>query len=594
MFMAAVAIVLVLASGYIWLTRGFFSALLNMLCVIVAGAIAFGVMEHVAYAVLRASPERGFFSFISGAAWSIGLAIPFAASLAILRLIVDKLIPHNTKLVSSADYAGGAVCGIISGVITAGIMVMTIGFLRVSSNFMGYQPVVYTSQGGVKGNLEREKNPIRPYVDEWTAELYERLSLASLRAPRPLARYHPEFHELPATLRFNFEEGKSRNTFAPKDFTVTHYYTVGDTAAGTPLTELTTDRWHENAQAVIGLDGQRLNRGYLAGFVIRFNSSARESGRNAQVLATNAQLRLVVQRPGGDSIAVHPIAVIAQQDAADPEMARFWYDADRVTATSLGGNATPTMAFEFAVPPGYQPVSLYVKGARYTPPAQPSQEFAGPTSRDMTIPALARGGFSAGDLNDEHAVVVETGRGAQDVIRVTNALGFSIRKGAELGLETEKLSRGGFAVISGDQQLSRAGSGGFVDQALQINRFAATPDTVIVQVDVSLNRPTRLNGPAFDATSGEDDTLYLLDANGIPYQAIGFVYEDQRFRHVRFTPGQPIKSLSELPPLSPSIGDQKLMMIFRCSFGGNVEKFIVGKQVVATFDPPIALDQSQN
>jgi uncharacterized membrane protein required for colicin V production len=599
MFMALVAIIVVLASTYIWLTRGFFSAMVNMVCVIIAGAIAFGVVEPLAYMILDSAPERGFASLIRDASWAIALAVPFTLSVVALRLTVDKLLPHNTKVVSGADYAGGALCGAVAGVITAGVMVMTIGFLRVKTDFMGYQPVAYTGQGGVKGNLERNKDPLRPYVDEWTAGFYERLSLTSLRPSRPLASYHPEFHELPGTLRFNFEEGKSRNTFARKDFTVTHYYTVGDTERGTPMNDLTRDGWHKtSSQGVIDLDGKRMNQGYLAGFIIRFNSSAREGGRNAQILATNAQLRLVSEsRDGRSSVATHPIAVIAQEDASDPEMARFWYDADHVTATSLGGSATPSMAFEFPLPPGYRPVSLYVKGARYEPPREPQQAFgdsesAGTQSRDLTIPTLAHGALNAADLDESHAVTVEIGgRSTQRVITASTALGFPIQKGQEQGLKTEAVGRGGHAVVEGDQRLPVT-RGGHVDQNLRIDRFASTPDTVIVQVDVALNQPTAINGDAFDA-AGRENSLYLLDSNGIPYQAVGYVYEDSRMRHVRFTPGQPLKSADELPGLSPALGDQKLKLIFRCSYGGSVEKLVVGKYVVANFNPPLALDSRQ-
>jgi hypothetical protein len=600
MFMALVAMIVVLASTYIWLTRGFFSALINMLCVIVAGAIAFGSVEWVAYVVLNNAPERGFMSLIRDAAWAIGLAVPFSLSLVVLRLGVDRMLPHNTKLVSGADYAGGALCGAVAGVITAGVMVMTIGFLRVKTDFMGYQPVVYTGQGGVRGNLERNKSPLRPYVDEWTAGLYERLSLASLRAPRPLGKYHPEFHELPGTLRFNFEEGKSRNTFAMKDFTVTHYYTVGDVRSGTPMNDLTRDQWHDSTQGVIALDGNRMNRGYLAGFVVRFNSSAREGGRNAQILAQNAQLRLVSESPDGKhTVATHPVAVIAQAEAADPTMVRFWYDADGVTATSLGGSATPSMAFEFPVPPGYRPISLYVKGARYQPPREPQLTFgdsdsAGTQARDLTVPTLAAGAINPGDLDETHAQTIELGgRSPSQVIMPSMALGFAIQKGQEQGLKTEAGGRGGHSIVEGDQRLPAGGRSGFaIEQNLRIDKFATTPDTVIVQVDVSLNQPTGLGGRAFDA-AGRENSLFLLDANGIPYQAVGFVYTDSRVRHVRFTPGQPIKSADELPALSPAMSDQKLTLIFRCSFGGTVEKFVVGKYVVANFDPPLALTSRQ-
>src|SRR5690606_23135280 len=121
--------------------------------------------------------------------------------------------------------------------------------------------------------------------------------------------------------------------------------------------------------------------------------------------------------------------VIAQADAADPEMARFWYDADGVTATSLGGSATPSMAFEFPVPPGYRPISLYVKGARYQPPREPQHAFGGADSpgvqaRDLTVPTLAEGTIDPGSLDETHATTIElAGRNPSRAIMPSTALG---------------------------------------------------------------------------------------------------------------------------------------------------------------------------
>src|SRR3982751_2232102 len=115
MWLSIIAVLVTLGLGFIWLTRGFFSSLIHLICTIIAGAIAFAAWEPVSYWLLESSPTGGIMSFLAGIAWGVGLILPFAVSLIVLRLIVDKLLPGNVVLQQKLDYIGGGVCGVFSG-----------------------------------------------------------------------------------------------------------------------------------------------------------------------------------------------------------------------------------------------------------------------------------------------------------------------------------------------------------------------------------------------------------------------------------------------------------------------------------------------
>src|SRR3954447_21514743 len=129
MGMNVAAILIVGAIAYVWLNRGFFSALLHMACVIAAGAIAFACWEPLGYFLLGQFSTNGP---MQGIVWAVSLVFPFAISLALIRVGMDKLIPWNVAINDIANYIGGGLCGLISGIITAGILVLAIGFQRVA------------------------------------------------------------------------------------------------------------------------------------------------------------------------------------------------------------------------------------------------------------------------------------------------------------------------------------------------------------------------------------------------------------------------------------------------------------------------------
>lgn len=144
------AIAVVGGIAYLWMVRGYFSAMLHMCCVLVAGAIAFGAWEPLADLILTKAPTRGFLTVLRDSAWAIALIGPFSVSLAILRPIVDKMLPLNAQVDSLVNYVGGGACGAVSGLVTAGILVMGIGMLRLDANLWGYQPLSVSSKGSIE------------------------------------------------------------------------------------------------------------------------------------------------------------------------------------------------------------------------------------------------------------------------------------------------------------------------------------------------------------------------------------------------------------------------------------------------------------
>ena len=92
-----IVVALVLGLGYLWMTRGFFSAFLHLLCTIAAGAFAFAFWEMLGGMLLGAAPTSGFARFLHGMSWGLGLLIPFLVALVVLRVITDKVIKANVK-----------------------------------------------------------------------------------------------------------------------------------------------------------------------------------------------------------------------------------------------------------------------------------------------------------------------------------------------------------------------------------------------------------------------------------------------------------------------------------------------------------------
>ncbi|MBX3317489.1 MAG: hypothetical protein KF902_11575 [Phycisphaeraceae bacterium] len=583
------AILVIGGIAYLWMTRGFFSAMLHMACTLVAGAIAFAFWEPLSLLILEKSPQSGFLSFLRDSAWAIGLIVPFAASLALLRAAVDKALPLNAQTESLVNYLGGGFCGVVSGGITAGIIVLAIGMLRMDSNFWGYQSL----RVGGRGSIETGTKLIVP-VDRFVAGMYGRLSETSLATSEPLTKWYPDFADVPASMRMSNGDGKDRNTLSPKDVTVYSRYSLGKDRQGGSLTDLLRDAWNPgSSQMVFDPNGEAFpSDSHIEGFVIQLSAGARE--KHGQIVVGNAQVRLLVEDARNPDDVKHktlyPIAVATRAAANELLFGRFRLDSQVFIAPS-GAGADTRMAFEFVIPSGHQPLALYVKNARVKP-TPIVQSFKSPEERDMAVQNGSVFGTEVQPALVARPTIPTIGQPTQTPqdfgIQLNNTLGHTIQKGGERGLQLD-----GLVIIDGEarfapNEMRRSGE---IARELRVDTFMTTQDTAIVKIDVGASSASSILGMT-RALAESVVPPFIVDTNGTRYEAVGFVYEDRDIVVIRFTPGRPIRGLTELPTrLSRSRTDQKCTLIFRVNAGVSVAKFMLGEETVTEFGPFVVQSQ---
>ncbi len=591
-----VVIGVILAVGYIWSTRGFFSAVLHLACVVAGAAIAFGVWEPVSIMLL------GQGDWLSEIAWGVGLLLPFAIATAALSGGVNLLLRANAKCDDVSNIVGGAVCGAGIGVIAAGILAIAVGNMRSKSDFLGFTPIEYDKSGAAvkTGGL------IVP-ADRLVAGIFAFTSEHALATSTPLARYYPHLAERGHLMKLGPEETTLKFAARPDDATLGGRYTVGESSS-LAVPDLVKDIFDPNrAQKIVDLAGESVTSGQyqLEGYVIKCGPGLRE--KSGQVVLGVGQLTLVAVEPDtGFSQAFQPFAYIAQAKGDKPNAGRWRFDGERVFVSSVGGASNPSMAFEFLMPKNFKPVALYVKGVRIDldepgddeiNPKAPFAKYASTSARDA---AIRNGSLLSASLNAQGTEIDRslstpyrtnsTDPAVQNLVATTNTLPFVLNKGNLRGLKIDDrnfITEGEAEFFTADKL--PAGS----DKDLRVDKFLVDPTTVIVQIDVTPGKAFDLIGNVASQLEGAPTLVDDLDRPQF-HQCVGYIYTDGSKMKVRYTPGSPITDKGELPSLSRSRTDQSLKLVFRCSLNVKIKFFAIGDKAVKELTPVLRLDTPQN
>ncbi len=594
MFMTLGALVVIAILTFMWSTRGFLSALIHMFCVILAGAVAFAMWEPIAYFILERAPTgRSFFAFVEGQAWAIGLLAPFVVFLGVVRPILDQLIPANAQPATGVEYAGAGICGLVSGVITAGILVLAVGTMRMSTSFMGYEPIKYSGQ-----SVKREGGMFIPF-DDIVGKFYGYTSETVFSTPEPLAKWYPDPAHQAGTLRMSEGDGKAKNVARPGGFQVAGSYVIG--ADGSlNSSQLLSDPLDPSPHNAADLDGNPYtgpNR--LLGVWIRPGDSMKE--KNGQVVFGEGQIWVLAENGEGDRVIRHPVAVLSPVTGASEQYARFRFNGPK-TFLATPGAAIREIAFEFVVPQGYQPLAVYFKGVREPITGSPKD-----VSLQVRNTALARPKFDGGPLGlgagsgsgkslerGPGTIRIDTARGQPSSvlleagISISNALPLRIliQKGTHGGLVLDEDNNiiGGKNIFAINQLQTRG-----MDKNLRVNKFGSP--NAIVQVNVSPSQQASLLSQIV-ATSDRNEPPVLVDSNGRQYPAVGYVYRDRDGCTLRYTPNDPIGGLAYLQDsegitLSISKPDAELVLVFEFSEGASLTGYGIGGKQVIEFTEPI-------
>ena len=210
MIIAASFILVALATYWFGFKEGFFSGVVHLVCVVVAGALAFAFWEPLAHTLLGIPAFREW-------AWGLSLLALFSLLLLALRIATNLLIPDRQNYPHAIDVAGGVVTGLCTGILTTGIGLIGIGFLPVGDLGGGYVRLQSKAgQPGVKSQV--------PFPASLTESFYATLSrgsFAPLTSSEGLATAYPDLARQAWGLqRDTADKGRVELAAAPDDLTV--------------------------------------------------------------------------------------------------------------------------------------------------------------------------------------------------------------------------------------------------------------------------------------------------------------------------------------------------------------------------------------
>lgn len=589
MFMNILVIVFVLGIAYTWSVRGVFNSMIHAMCVLFAGAIAFAVWEPLAMILLGSSSSP----IVEGMAWGVSLIVPFVIVMLGLRVITDKVVTANIKNVKAVDYAGGAMFGLVSSILTAGVLVIAMGYMRLPSSFLGYQPVWYSEDPKGSGSLVENQRLWIP-VDTITAGLYKNLSNGSMGSAEPLAKWYPDLTLTGFSARINPGEGAARNAITKDAFSVESSYIIGNTNGSTERSDTIGD------QGYMTIDGKNASSiaGYIAGYVVEFGPKAKEKGdKGGQVVVSNGQVRLLTENnEDGSNNTIFPLAVISES-SEQGKYGRWAFDGDDVFITSTGGKSRVPMGFEFYVPADETPLALYVKNIRVPVDSMGEvTEYATATERNRLVQTgrVLIGNRVARKFDLSNAVTVDTNLNARETgARFGDSIGTvissQIAKQRGLSINDDNLVTQGEAKFDLIEEVGRKNAP--QGKSLRVENFWYGPGLKMVQVNVgSTAEGGMLSDAAKDAPV--DEPFMLVDSNDNEYEAVGYVYQDDtsKIYELRYTPGSTLTGRNEsgFPRISRSKEGQKLSLIFLVSSKIDIKYFTIGDAVMMRFNPELS------
>ncbi|MEX0775903.1 MAG: CvpA family protein [Phycisphaeraceae bacterium] len=164
---------------YYWgLVQGLFSGFLHLLVTIAAGTLALALWEPLVLGVLiHRMPEY---------AWGVGLLAPFILFLIGLRVALDRLVRANVHFSSVVNGIVGGIFGLCAGILTAGLVIIGLGFLPLGDDIMGYTQLSVNEQGKVQ---RAASGQLWVAVDDHAAGFFGMLSGGAFYSGHPMPLY---------------------------------------------------------------------------------------------------------------------------------------------------------------------------------------------------------------------------------------------------------------------------------------------------------------------------------------------------------------------------------------------------------------------
>ncbi len=533
MIINIVLLVFVLAMTYIWSMQGLFSALLHLILTILAGLLALAVWEPLVLGLLiDRMPEY---------AWGVGLIVPFLLILLALRIAFDRLVAGNVQCVQIVNVIGGGALGLISGVLSGGLIVIALLFIGPMP--LGYQPLETQEDG----TAERSQSLWIP-ADRIAGSFFTLLSDNALSpwSGNSIGAYRGSLHDSAARFALASRPG-ARHAIQPDQL-------KAEWAQVPPKdSPLPNDRQPGANQKVL---------------IVSMTVTQGAFDPDGVFTVFPAQVALGYRPNGGrdDIVRDHPVWYIQRNAFGDYKTKPY--------VSSKAGVMEETIRWAFAVHVDAVPEYLSVKGTRVQLSSEPVDYvpyLQGLANETPDAGIAAEQAAPAPVAPPDQGPVTAEGMSA----KVTDGLDGIINANdlSMAGGSTTTNPRGQTVINNFDGVVRYAGKSNLADN-LQIRGLAHSAETAIVQVRMKINK-FQHTLPKIMAEAASLNPPQLLDTEGDVYSPIGFSVTQGAELRMRYRPTQPILRLAEID-LSPYSDQTELVLYFRVPRGVTIMQYRLG------------------
>ncbi|MEM9419408.1 MAG: hypothetical protein AAGA25_10215 [Planctomycetota bacterium] len=560
MIINLIIIVFVIAMAVMWSTYGLFSALLHLLVVIVSGALAFAFWELWV--------SKVFIGFMPAYAWGVGLVLPFAVFLIVLRQVLDNLVGGNMQFPRLVNQLVGGAVGACSGILTAGITIIGVGFLPLPSNIAGWGPYEVNTVGDVVPTAEGGKLWLK--VDSMTANFFNRLSVGAFATSTPLAYYQPDIakaavvHRLAKWYDVNQSLVISPDTVSVKEEGLVLY--TDDRVPGI------------GGGANAYLEGRR---NIAAGDKLIMVQTTWSKGDGAATYDTDSilrvpptQVRLLVDTGQGPWESLAPIGF----SRPDPNGVMQFYAINNSSIfASAAGKPSLDINWLFSLSDRAKPTYVMLRNTRFELPEAKQLDggdFA-PLVGALADPTSVNVGNSAPKATASKGSTTITtdpvGYATHKIIGIeaTNALPAKVSKNKAQGLSYSK-EDGDAEVLSGDAIVNKGAGGG----GNSVDRVAVSDSLSALRVQIAKFTPTSIG-----AAQSTVQPIRLVTVSGDEYFPFAYALKmsDGRQR-IRVEKTDALTSNTDLPLNEMKDGDE-LYVYWRMERGVTIESYQIGTAI---------------
>lgn len=532
MILQVLVLVFVALIAYWWANQGAFSALLHLLCVIIAGALTLAFWEPISVALL---PTLGDHT------WSVVFLGLFAVSLLLFRILFDRFVPGNLNFPAWVNFTVGGALGAAAGILTVGMLILGMGFSQSVSSLLEFYG--WTRLPEAQGQPDESQKLWVP-VHSLTTGFYGVLSSGALspHTNTALAKYYPDLDRTALSLhRDSWSDGWGKTSVTPSAISVSG---------------LTFDPDYACADGSKGAYALSLS----------FQSTAFDRGQGLTLSA--AQAKLVGQSTQRSGMQVN-FPVEFTEDIEGGNRSTFPFDDIQNYATSARGQQSATVDLIFPATGLADVRFAMVKGLRFSlPPATQGSiaSLAGASSGTTKVAHLSGDGAPAladSDLSLENSI-------SPLQIGINQATGLDI-------VEDKK----GNWVSGGLGDFPKKGAFN-ISRSQRISGFLCSPGTAVMRLDVTRGLATVDMGE-LKKTQSPGSPFLLVDSEDRGYAAAGYVWDMGNEVRVAYDPVQLMRTLKDFPTPS-SGGTQRLWIVFVVPEGVTIQQVRAGETVLATTD----------